>query len=103
MRWNWDETLPQSSSDRSTLDSAAHRATSELAAAPEDNKSTQRAQISDKAANYPHITRIPHLESQYGSPPIIQIAIRWCFFAPNVHRQSSFPSTQRAQISAKDG
>ena len=34
MRWSWDETLPQSSIDRSTLDSAAHRATSELAAAP---------------------------------------------------------------------
>ena len=25
MRWSWDETLPQSSIDRSTLDSAAHR------------------------------------------------------------------------------
>ena len=34
MRWSWDEALPQSSIDRSTLDSAAHRATSELAAAP---------------------------------------------------------------------
>ena len=27
MRWIWDETLPQSSIDRSTLHSAAHRAT----------------------------------------------------------------------------
>ena len=36
MRWSWDETLPQSSIDRSILDSAAHRATSELAAAPEN-------------------------------------------------------------------
>ena len=38
MRWSWDETLPQSSIDRSTLDSAAHRTTSELAAAPETHK-----------------------------------------------------------------
>ena len=34
MRWSWDETLPQSSIDRSTLHTAAHRATNELAAAP---------------------------------------------------------------------
>ena len=34
MRWSWDETLPQWSIDRSTLHTAAHRATSELAAAP---------------------------------------------------------------------
>ena len=34
MRWSWDETLPQCSIDRSTLHTAAHRATSELAAAP---------------------------------------------------------------------
>ena len=34
MRWSWDETLPQCSIDRSTFYTAAHRATSELAAAP---------------------------------------------------------------------
>ena len=34
MRWSWDETLPQCSIDRSTLHTAAHHTTSELAAAP---------------------------------------------------------------------
>ena len=34
MRWSWDETLPQCSINRSTLHTAAHRATSELAVAP---------------------------------------------------------------------
>ena len=34
MRWSWDETLSQCSIDRSTLHTAAHSATSELAAAP---------------------------------------------------------------------
>ena len=33
---SWDETLPQCSIDRSTLHTAAHRATSELAAAPSE-------------------------------------------------------------------
>ena len=37
MRWSWDETLPQCSIDHSTLHTAAHRATSELAAAPTFN------------------------------------------------------------------
>ena len=34
MTWSWDETLPQCSIDRSTLHTAAHRTTSELAATP---------------------------------------------------------------------
>ena len=34
MRWIWDETLPRCSIDRSTLRTAGHRTTSELAAAP---------------------------------------------------------------------
>ena len=34
MRLSWDEALPQCSIDRSTLHTAAHRDTSELAAAP---------------------------------------------------------------------
>ena len=34
MRWSWDETLPQCSIDRSTFYTAAHSATSGLAAAP---------------------------------------------------------------------
>ena len=36
MRLSWDETLPQSSIDRLTLHTAAHRATSELAHTPPD-------------------------------------------------------------------
>ena len=38
MRWIWDETLPQSSIDRSTFYSAAHRATKWASGRPPHNK-----------------------------------------------------------------
>ena len=38
MRWIWDETLPQSSIDRSTLHSAAHRATKWASGRPQITK-----------------------------------------------------------------
>ena len=37
MRWIWDETLPQSSIDRSTLNSAAHRATKWASGRPQES------------------------------------------------------------------
>ena len=53
MRWSWDETLPQCSIDRSTFHTAAHRATSELAAAPmADTRTKRKTQRQEKYCNY---------------------------------------------------
>ena len=80
MRWSWDETLPQCSIDRSTLQTAAHRATSELVAAPTTPGEQKVSMLSELTKQTPqdHRIKVSNQHTQRSKSYLVHVAGHQC-------------------------